>query len=535
MSAVTDQDDLTSSPGARGGHQPGRTVTGWRRRIPGHGNIHVVFATLALGAGSYTVLQSMVMPALPVIQHDINASQGTVAWLLTAFLLSASIATPILGRLGDLYGKRGMLLVVFGALSLGSLISGLTDSVCVLIAARVIQGLAGAVFPLSFGIIRDEFPVNRVPWAVGVMSAMMGIGSGLGIVLAGPIVDALDWHWLFWFPLMISGAAVLATLLFIPESPVRAQGTVNLPAAATLSLWLLALLVGLSKGASWGWTAPGTLGLFAGAVVGFALWAWVESRSPVPLIDLRMMKIPAVWWTNVAAILLGFGMYAGFLVVPPLLQTPREVGYGMGASVTVSGLYMLPSTVAMLVVSLLIGRVNARFGSKGPLVAGSVITGAAYFLLVADHHDPWAFIVMGIVQGTGIALAFSSMTNLIIGAVRPDQTGVATGMNANIRTIGGTLGAQIVASLLASGTLPSGYPRESSYTISMAVLGVATVAAAVACLLVPVARAARSGGPAGGAPGGPATNASATASGQPATAAVTATPATGDLPAPAAG
>lgn len=460
---------------------------------PGRGNSTLIFLTLALGSGAYTVLQSMVLPALPVIQHDVHTSQETTTWLLTAFLLSASIATPILGRVGDLFGKRRMLLIVFTALGIGSLLSGLTDSIGLLIVARVIQGLAGAIFPLSYGIIRDEFPPSRVPAAIGLMSAMLGIGSGLGIVLAGPIINAFSWHWLFWFPLMVSGLALVATVIFIPESPVRASGTVNLGAALALAAWLVALLLGLSEGSVWGWTSAGTLGLFAAAVVTFVLWTWVENHSSVPLIDLKMMRIPAVWWTNIAALLLGVGMYSTFIVVPPLLQTPRSVGYGLGASVTVSGLYMLPSTAAMLVISLYIGRLTSRFGAKLPLVIGCVLTAASFGILLGSHFHPWGFIAMSCVQGIGIGLAFSSMANLIIQAVPIESTGVATGMNSNIRTIGGSIGSGVVASLLAAGVLPSGYPKESGYSISLVVLLIATIVAAVAGALVPVARA-RSGG-----------------------------------------
>jgi MFS family permease len=208
----------------------------------------------------------------------------------------------------------------------------------------------------------------------------------------------------------------------------------------------------------------------------------------VPLIDLKMMRIPAVWWTNVAGLLLGIGMYATFIVVPPLMQTPRSVGYGLGASVTLSGLYMLPSTGAMLVVSVLIGRITSQFGAKLPLVVGSALAAASFALLAVTHDHPWSFIVMSSVQGIGIGLAFSSMANLIIQSVPIEATGAATGMNANIRTIGGSIGSGVVASLLASGLLPSGYPKESGYTVSIVVLGVATLLAALAGAFVPVRR-----------------------------------------------
>jgi MFS family permease len=465
-------------------------------RAPRRSSPTLIFLTLSLGSAAYTVLQSMVLPALPVIQHDMHTSQVTAAWLLTAFLLSASIATPILGRVGDMFGKRRMLLIVFAALAGGCLLSGLSHSIGVLIVARVIQGAAGAIFPLAYGIIRDEFPPGRVPAAIGLISAMLGVGSGLGLVLAGPIIDAFSWHWLFWFPMVVAGLALLATFLFIPESPVRTRGTVNIGAALTLAAWLVALLLGLSEGSDWGWSAPGTLGLFAAAVVMFAGWVWVENRSAVPLIDLKIMRIPAVWWTNVSALLLGVGMYANFIVMPPLMQTPKHVGYGLGVSVTVSGLYMLPSTAAILIVGLLIGTITSRFGAKLPLIVGSALTSAAFALLFVAHDQPWSFLVVSSVMGVGIGLAFSSMANLIIDAVPMEATGAATGMNSNIRTIGGSIGSGVAASLLAAGTLPGGYPKESGYTHSMVVLTLATLAAALAGALVP--RRGRGSGTSGG-------------------------------------
>ncbi|SBW28914.1 MFS transporter [Protofrankia symbiont of Coriaria ruscifolia] len=455
-----------------------------------HGDrqVTIAFAALTLGASAYTLLQSMVLPALPTIQEDLHTSQATVTWVLTAYLLSASVATPILGRLGDMFGKKKMLVAVYAALTAGSLLAGLSNSVGLLIVARVIQGMGGGMFPLSFGIIRDEFPARRVPGAIGLMSGMLGIGSALGMVIAGPVVDHLSWHWLFWIPLVISALATLTTALFIPESPVRSPGRVNLPAAALLSGWLVALLLGLNRGAAWGWTASGTLGLFVAAALLLVLWIQVENRSAVPLIDMTMMRIPAVWWTNVASLLLGVGMFSTFVVIPPFLQAPPEAGYGFDASVTVSGLYLLPSTITMILAGSLIGRIAARLGSKLPLVVGSLLAAVPFLMLSVAHHEPWEFFLATTIQGLGIGLAFSSMSNLIIEAVPSAQTGAATGMNANIRTIGGSIGSQIIASILASGALASGLPSEHGYSVSFAVLATSMITAGVAAAIVPVRR-----------------------------------------------
>ena len=254
------------------------------------------------------LLQSLVVPALPDLQAALHTSQRTVSWIFTAYLLSASVATPVLGRLGDMFGKERMLVVVLAALSAGSLVAALTSSIGVMIAARVLQGVGGAVFPLAFGIIRDEFPRERVPGAIGGISTLLGVGSGLGIVLAGPIVDHLSYHWLFWIPLVMTAIATVAKFLFVPESPVKTPGTVNFLAAGLLSGWLIALLLGVSEGADWGWTSARVVGLFVTAVILFAAWVAVERRARVPLVDVRLMRPPVVWWTNISVFLFVFGM-----------------------------------------------------------------------------------------------------------------------------------------------------------------------------------------------------------------------------------
>src|SRR5437764_9899310 len=171
---------------------------------------NVTFALLALAAISYALLQSLVAPALPDIQHALHTSVNSASWVLTAYLLSASIATPLIGRLGDMYGKERLLVAVLVLLCVATVVSALATALPVMLVGRVIQGAAGGVFPLAFGIIRDEFPREAVAGAVGLVSALLGVGGGAGVVLAGPIVQGLDYHWLFWLPLVVLVPATIA-------------------------------------------------------------------------------------------------------------------------------------------------------------------------------------------------------------------------------------------------------------------------------------------------------------------------------------
>ncbi len=450
----------------------------------------LTLGVLSLSALAYILLQSMVLPALPEIGHALHTSQSTVAWVLTAYLISASVATPVLGRLGDMFGKKRVLLIVLASLIVGSVLAALTSSVPVMLAARVIQGGGGAIFPLAFSIVRDEFPRERVAGAIGLLSALIGIGAGTAIVIAGPIVDNLSIHWLFWIPAAMTAIAFVATILWVPESPIKAPGRIGPLAVLTLSGWLVCLLLGVSEGGDWGWWSARVLGLFAGAVVLFAAWLATELRAEQPLVDVRMMRIPAVWWTNISAMLFGFGMYSVMIVVPAFLQTPSSAGYGFGASITQSGLAILPLSGAMLVAGILTGAFATRFGSKVPLVAGSVLSALGMLFLTVAHGSEWNFYVAMALTGLGIGFAFSAMSNLVVEAVPRDQTGVATGMNANVRTIGGAIGSQIVASIIAAGIVGGALPKEHGYELSFIVLGVALALAGVAAAFVP-ARANR--------------------------------------------
>jgi EmrB/QacA subfamily drug resistance transporter len=445
----------------------------------------LTFAVLALAGATYAVLQSLVAPAIPEIQHEFHTSTTSAAWVLTAYLLSASIFTPVLGRLGDMFGKERMLVAVLVVLAFGTLLAAVSTNITVLIAGRVIQGAGGAIFPLAFGIIRDEFPRERVPHGIALISAILGIGGGLGIVLAGPIIDALSIHWLFWIPLILVVIATIMTVLFVPESPIKTPGKINWSGAALLSAWLVALLVGISEGSSWGWTDARTLGLFVAAAILLTAWVSNEQRAAEPLVDMAMMRVRGVWTVNAAAFLVGAGMYSSFVLLPAFTETDTSAGYGFGASVTQAGLFLLPSTVMMLLISPIAGRLSARVGSRVPLVGGSIATCLAFVLLAIAHDQKWEIYVASGILGIGIGLAFASLANLIVEAVPADQTGVATGMNTVMRSLGGSVGSQIGASVIAGTVVGTALPTEHGFELAFIIAGAACFLGALASLAVP--------------------------------------------------
>jgi EmrB/QacA subfamily drug resistance transporter len=446
----------------------------------------LTLAVLAVAGLSFALLQSLVAPALPEIQRDLGVSETTATWILTAYLLSASVATPILGRLGDVHGKERLLLVSLAVMGVGTVMSAVATSAGLMIAGRVIQGAGGGIFPLAFGIIRDEFPRERVPGSIGLMSAILGIGAGAGIVLAGVIVQHLSYHWLFWLPLIAVVGAGLATWRWVPESPIKAPGRVHWRGAALLSAGLVCVLVAVSETSTWGWGSPKTLGLLAVGLLVLVAWVAAELRASDPLVDMRVMRRRGVWATNLVAILLGFGMFGSFILIPQLAELPTSTGFGFGEDVTGAGLLLLPSTIMMLLVGPFAGRLERRFGSKPPLIAGCVAAAAAFAVFALAHAHRWELAVGSALLGIGIGLAFAAMANLIVQAVPPDQTGVATGMNTIMRSIGGALGAQIAATILAGNlAAASGLPTEHAFTLAFGVSAIALVAAVAAGLVIP--------------------------------------------------
>jgi EmrB/QacA subfamily drug resistance transporter len=455
-------------------------MTSQRERI--HPNI--TLAVLSLGALAYAVLSAAVIPALPTIQRDLHTTETGVTWVLTAYLLAASVGTSILGRLGDMYGKEHILLWTLVILALGTLLAAVSSSLAVVIVARALQGAAGGIFPLAFGIVRDEFPREKVAGSIGLLSAILGVGGGLGIVGSGVVIEHLSWHWLFWIPLMVVVVAAVFTWRFVPESPVRVPGRVNWRAAVLMTIGISAALLAVSQTTSWGWGSPKTLGLLAAGLLVCAGWVAVEVRSSEPLVDMTMMRVRGVWTTNTAAFLIGAGMYSSFIIIPQFAQLPTSTGFGFGSSIVVSGLYLLPLTIAMMLMSLLAGPLAARYGSRLSLLLGTAVTAVAFAWLSVAHGHPYDLLISAGLMGVGIGLAFAALGNLIVGAVPPHQTGIASGMNTVMRTLGGALGAQLSATFIAGHTA-HGHPTVTGFTESFVLATVFLLVGIVAAALVP--------------------------------------------------
>jgi EmrB/QacA subfamily drug resistance transporter len=442
---------------------------------------------LGVAALAFALAQTTLVPAIPELMRALHTDASGVTWTLTGYLVAAAVFTPLVGRLGDMYGKRRMLVVALVAFAAGSVVSAVSASLWVVVAGRVVQGVGGGIFPLCFAIVRDEFPRERVARGIGLMSAVAGVGGGLGLVLGGILVDQASYHWIFWLGAVMGAVAAVATELLVPESPIRTPSKLDLRGALVLAVGLVLPLVAIAQAHEVGWGSTRTLGLIGGGLVVLAAWVALERRTRQPLADIAALAKPSVLLTNVTTLLVGFGMFGSFILVPTLAEAPRSTGYGFGVDATHAGLLLLPGSVAMLALGPLSGILGSRVGNKVPLAAGGFLTGLGLALLAVLHGSQAEVIGFSLVMSGGIGLAYAAMPNLIIEAVPAHQTGEATGFNALVRSVGSSLGSQVSATVLAASAVDD-VPVDAGFTHAFAVSAVVAACAGAAAVLIPRVR-----------------------------------------------
>ncbi|QJS99942.1 MFS transporter [Streptomyces asoensis] len=453
----------------------------------------LVVAVLAFGGIVVSLMQTLVIPIVPELPKLLDAPASDTAWAVTATLLAAAVATPVMGRLGDMHGKRRMLLVSLLMLIAGSVTAALSDGLVPMIVGRALQGLASGVIPLGISIMRDELPAERLGSATALMSASLGIGGALGLPAAALIADHFDWHTLFWTSAALGVVAAVLVPVFVPESKVRTGGRFDLVGALGMAAGLVCLLLAISKGADWGWGSGTTLGLFAAAVVVLLLWGVFELRVREPLVDLRTTARRQVLVTNLASMAFGFSMFAMSLVLPQLLQLPEATGYGLGRSLLAAGLVMAPTGLVMMATAPLSALVSKARGPKVTLMLGAVIVAAGYGLNIVLMDEVWELVLVSCVIGAGIGFAYGAMPALIMGAVDPSETAAANSLNTLMRSIGTSTAGAVAGVLLAQMTTTFGgaaLPSENGFKVVMAVGAGAALLALVVAAFIPRQRPA---------------------------------------------
>ncbi|MFI6788083.1 MFS transporter [Nonomuraea sp. NPDC050383] len=431
---------------------------------------------LAFAASIAALQNTAVVPLLPVLQRELHASLTAVSWTLTISLLVSAVATPLLSRFGDMYGRRPMILGAIGLLVAGSIVGALATSLTWLIVARILQGFVTALVPLSIGVVRETLPRRQLATGIGVLSATMGFGSGGGMILAGLVAG--DYHVLFWVTGAIAVVAGTLVAILVRDTAPAGGGRPDLLGAALLTVWLVALLLGISEGGSWGWTSPGVLGLFAVALVTVVTWVVVERRVREPLVDMAMLTQRTTVGATVASMLLGFAFFTCMTGISGFTQAP---GVGFGASTLQVGLYLLPSTVIMLVISLFAGRFMRRFSASSMVAAGSAAVGLAGLWLVVRHGAPVDVYVATSLLGVGLGVGYAALGTMAVEHVEPTRTAAAAGVNALVRIVGGSTAGAVIAAILAA--LPGEHGYQWVFATAAAGSMVAALFAAVFGLL----------------------------------------------------
>ncbi|NUP16074.1 MAG: MFS transporter [Streptomyces sp.] len=438
---------------------------------------------LAFAGIVVAVMQTLLVPVIKDLPQLLSTAPSNATWVLTSTLLSGAVATPIMGRLGDLYGKRRMLISSLAVMVIGALVSAVTSDLITMIVGRTLQGFAMGAIPLGIGLMRDMLPREKLGSAMALMSSSIGVGGGLALPAAALVAQNADWHALYYGAAGLGVLSIALTLLVVPESKVRAEGSFDVLGALGLSAGLVLFLLPITKGSDWGWTSATTLGLFAGSLIVLLLWGVYELRTQAPLVDLRTTARPAVLFTNLASIMVGVSFYVVSLVLPQLLQLPKATGYGLGQSMVVAGLLVAPLGLTMMFTAPVYARLSAKYGPKVTLILGLLIIAIGYGAGLGLMSAPWQSLVIAVVLGAGIGLAYSSLPALIVGAVPASETGAANGLNTLMRSIGTSVSSAVIGMVLANtANTVNGVEIPTMHGFRVSFL-IATAAVAVGLLL----------------------------------------------------
>lgn len=449
----------------------------------------LLIAVLAAAGIAVSLMQTLVVPLVPQLPEILGTTPANASWAVTATLLTGAVATPMFGRLGDMFGPKRILVACAVILTAGSVIAALTSSLIPLVVGRALQGFGAPVIPLGISVLRAALPADRVGGAMGMVSASLGVGGALGLPLSAVIAEHLSWHALFWCAAGLGlGSCILFATLVPDIVPSASMGRFDVLGALGLSAALLLLLLPISKGASWGWTSPMTLGLLIGSIAVFLVFGWWQYRAPAPLVDMRTTLKRPVLLTNLASIAIGFGMFGTSLLGPQLLQMPAMTGYGLGQSMVMAGLWMAPGGLAMMAASPIAGRVIAARGPRFALILGAIIVAVGYLGGTQLLGSPAGILIFGVVCSTGVGFAFAALPTLINAAVPVSETAAANGINSLARSLGTSTSSAVTSAVLAQMTIVvagHAFPTLTAFRTAMIIAGCAALVAAVIATTIP--------------------------------------------------
>ncbi len=447
-----------------------------------------IVAVLAIAGMASSFMFTLVVPIQAKLPELLDASRDDTAWVITSTLLASAVITPIAGRLGDMYGKRRIVLVLLALLVLGSVIAALSTGIIGVIVGRTLQGAVSGVIPLGISILRDVLHEKRVDPAIALISATLGVGGALGLPISAIVTQYADWHVLFWLAAGLGAVVFVLVLWVVPVSVLRTAGRFDLLGAAGLSVGLIGVLLAVSRGNEWGWTSPAILACGLGGLLVLVLWGWYQLRVTDPLLDLRTAARPAVLFTNISSVAMGFALFTSSVAFPQMLELPVETDAGFGLSLVAASLIVMPSGLVMMVLSPLSGRLSRTFGPKLLLVLGAIALVAAYSFTLLFVSEVWHILVANILIGFGIGFGYAAMPMLIMRSVPQSETGASNGLNALCRALGTSTAAAVIGAVLAGNTRPFEgvpIPTAEGFHLAFVLGGLVALVALVIALLIP--------------------------------------------------
>lgn len=461
----------------------GRSTQGGDSALTGPFGPGAVLAALAFAGLGASFMQTILIPIQGELPELLNTTSDNTAWVITATLVAAAVCTPVAGRLGDMFGKRQVAMVLLLLQAAGAVLAALSDDVVTMIIARALQGMVAGVIPLGIAILREVLPPRKLGTGIALVSATLGVGGALGLPLSAIVAEKFDWHTLFWVAAAIAVIAFLGYAILVPSSTERSPGRIDVLGIVGLAIGLVGVLIAISRGGEWGWTDGRTLTLLLGGAAVLLIWGVIELRVSEPLVDLRVSVRGPVLLTNLASVAMGFALFASNVVLPQLLALPRVTGIGLGLTLPVAALILAPSGLAMMAMSPVAGRIARRWGPKPLLIIGAVVLAVAYGIALLFHAEAWQILVVNVVLGVGVGLGYAAMPALIMQAVPVHETGAANGLNALMRSLGTTIAAAVTGAILAQSiTTTHGVtgPSEAGFLLTLT-LG---LGAAILCVII---------------------------------------------------
>jgi len=431
-------------------YSEGSLTPAQRRRLTRFTSDRSRIAALATTGLIAAFMQTLVTPIIPELPQLLDSTSADTTWVLSTTLLAAAVSNPISGRLGDMYGKRRIMVALLIIMLAGSIICALSTTLIPMIVGRALQGFGLGTISLGISILRDIVHPKSLGGAIALVSATLGVGAALGLPIAAIIAQSVDYHYLFWLASFLCLISITLVLTIIPVSTLRSGGEFDFVGALGFALGLVGILLGVSKGNEWGWGAPSTLGLLFGGVVVLVLWGFYELRKKNALVDLRVAARRPVLLTNLASISIGFSFFVITAAAPVLLEGPRPSGIGLGHNLLLASLCLVPLGLVMFLMSPVAARLSAARGPRTSLILGGVVITGAFTTGVFLHSELWHVILITTAVGLGVGFAYAAMPTLIMRAVPPTETAAANGLNSVMRTLGSTVSATVVGIVLST-------------------------------------------------------------------------------------